>query len=156
MTLYCDGGHNKNTGDEAWASVVDEDYDDMVGQYKYLFDDMNIKNVKLPKSERLIAISKFNDVKKQQNNGAELLAFVMALRISNSSDKYKIIYSDSDLLVKYWSVKGINSITQKTMDKNKLKYVEEAIILRKKFENKGGNIVKILGKNNKADLGYHK
>ena len=42
------------------------------------------------------------------------------------------------------------------MDVIKLKYINEVIELRKKFETSGGVITKICGGENKADSGYHK
>ena len=153
--LYSDGGHNKMTGDEAWGSVVQGDGIDVVNKYKHLFLDLKLKNVNLPVGNRDIVISKFNDVKTQQNNGAELLAFLMALRISKLS-VVKYIKCDSELLVKWWTKTGPNPKTKRTMDPLKIKYINECILLRKEFEDKGGIIEKISGDDNKSDLGYHK
>jgi ribonuclease HI len=155
--LYSDGGHNKMTGDEAWGSVVQGDGIDVVNKYKHLFLDLKLKNVNLPVGNRDIVISKFNDVKTQQNNGAELLALLMALRISKSSSNIvKYIKCDSELLVKWWTKTGPNPKTKRTMDPLKIKYINECIILRKEFESNGGIIEKISGDDNKSDLGYHK
>jgi ribonuclease HI len=102
--LYSDGGHNKTTRDEAWGSVVQENGFDIIPLYKNLFTDLKVKNVNLPVGNRDIVISKFNDVKTQQNNGAELLAFLMALRISKfEKSRVKKIKCDSDLIVKWWT-----------------------------------------------------
>lgn len=151
--IYCDGGHNKHTDDEAWGSVVDETERDLVYEYKELLSDMSLKKVKLPKGERWIIVSKFNDVSSQQNNGAELLAMVASLRIAlYKNDVFDKIYSDSELIVKWWS-KNLNENKKKTMDKRKVQYIEEMINSRKKFT---GDIVKISGDANLADLGYHK
>lgn len=152
-TLYSDGGMNKMTGDEAWGSVVQQDGVDIVGDYLHLFTDMKTKRVMLPiVGERTIVIAKFTDVAYQQNNGAELLAFVMALRIANTVKTIKCIKSDSELLIKSWSVKVPKLAVQKKMDKNKLFFINEAIKLRKDFESRGGVIEKVAGKDNKADL----
>ena len=150
--LYTDGGHNKMTGDEAWGSVVQGQGVDIVPLYKTLFSDLKLKNVNLPVGNRDIVISKFNDVKTQQNNGAELLAFLMGLRIAKSTNIVKRIKCDSDLLVKWWTLNGPNPKTKKTMDPLKIKYINECIMLRKEFESKGGIIEKISGDDNKSDL----
>ena len=42
------------------------------------------------------------------------------------------------------------------MDLQKKKYIEECVSLRKEFEKRGGQIIKISGNINKADLGFHK
>lgn len=102
--LYVDGGHNKQTGVEAWGCVVNGNNDDMINKHKDIMQDLELKNVTLPVGNRTIIVSKFNDVKSQQNNGAELLALVAGLRIAIYSDEnISIIYSDSDLCIKYWS-----------------------------------------------------
>ncbi len=152
--LYADGGMNKQTGDEAWGSVVDDNYKDVISEYLHLVKDLNIKNVNLPAGSRNIVVSNFTDVKSQQNNGAELLSLLVALRVAKYNKDIEIIYYDSTT-VNCWSTKGPLAKTLKKMDKNKLAYIQECIELRKYFEGRGGKVLKIEGKNNKADLGYH-
>ena len=41
------------------------------------------------------------------------------------------------------------------MDPRKASYIDELILLRKKFEALGGELIKVKGDNNLADLGYH-
>ena len=154
--IYTDGGQNKDTGDEAWGSVVDSNSQDLVPLCLPLFADMKIKSVKLPHCTRSIVVSKFNDVKTQQNNGAELLALVMALRMAKKYPNIMQINCDSDLLIKWWTKGGVNPVTKKAMDRKKLAYVEEATILRADFEARNGVLNKIPGKGNLADLGYHR
>lgn len=158
-SLYVDGGMNKTTGKDAWGSVVykeDGKVNDAIGDYKDILDDLNLKNVILPAPciERKIVISNFSDVKTQQNNGAELLAMLIALRISKYNLLIKQIFSDSDLVIKYWSIGHYNATTVK--DPKKVAYINECMMLRKLFEKNGGKIVKIGGKENPADLGYHR
>ncbi len=112
-----------------------------MNRYPSLFSDMEIKEVELPiptseslTSNRYIIVSKFTDVKSQQNNGAELLALLFALRIASKEKKITCIKCDSDLLVKWWTKNGPNPTTKSKMDKNKLKYIQESIKLRKEFE----------------------
>ena len=154
MIIYCDGGHKqKISKDEAWGSVTDEKGVDLIPIYKDLFKDMNLKKVNLPsRGPAIIIISKFDDVKIQQNNGAELMAMIASLRIACHIAKFKCddrvneIRCDSDLICKYWS-KGKYSSTK--LSKEKIHWINECTTLRTLFE---GKIVKISGKDNIADL----
>ena len=67
----------------------------------------------------------------------------------------KIAYSDSSLMVDWWSKGHVNKKTLKTMDKLKYQYILECTSLRSDFEKRGGQVLKIAGKDNLADLGYH-
>lgn len=158
-TIYVDGGMNKKTGDEAWASVVDGDGNDLISQCRDLLDDMKIKSVDLPVGKRDIIVAKFADVKSQQNNGAELLAMLAGLKIAIScadkSSKIKIC-GDSDLIIKYWSKNWVTAKTRAKMSDEKQSAIKECAELREIFETKyGGSICKIDGGDNLADLGYH-
>jgi len=161
MALYVDGAMNRDTGCEAWASVVDASRRDVVGQYSNLFPDLTLKLVNLPVGQRVIAVALFNDVISQQVNGSELLAFIMGLRIAlykinDENENISYIYSDSQTIVQWWSKSGANPKTARTMDKRKLAFIQEAITERKMFEALGGQVIKIDGAINPADLGYHK
>lgn len=109
-----------------------------------------LKNV----DKRSIAVVYFPGVL-QQNNCAELIALVLALRLASIESRIKIIYTDSQLLEKYWSKNHVNENTKKTMDANKLAYILECATLRKQFEERGGTIQYISGDLNLSDLGYH-
>lgn len=152
--LYVDGGMNTQTGDEAWGCVVNSKGIDVISHFPELVNDLKIKSVILPVGQRKVCVSTFSDVKSQQNNGAELLSMLIALRIATVS-KVKEIKSDSELVVKWWSRNHVNVHTRKTMDKQKLEYIKECGELRTKFESQGGIITKISGNENLADLGYH-
>src|SRR3989344_3325251 len=136
-SIYADGGMNKQTGNVAWGCVVDSEGNDLIPGNKDLLSDLRLIDVVLPVGKRTVCISNFTDVKMQQNNGAELLAFIIGLRIASKSTKYKTLYTDSDLIYKYWSVNKKYSI--KCKDCNKAKFIIEAIELRTKFEDNGGN-----------------
>lgn len=151
MIVYTDGGCNKQTGKEAWGSVVDGSGNDLLKQFTELFTDIPSKKVVLPVGERVVLISNFPDVVSQQNNGAELLALVCGIRIALRIG-CKHIKCDSDLLIKWWS-KTLKS-NNKFCDE-KVKYIKELISLRVEFEKRGGVLEKIKGSENKADLGYH-
>lgn len=146
-TLYVDGGHNRQTGDEAWACVVDETGRDMIREWTLLLTDMQLKRVTLPVGDRTVAVSNFTDVTSQQNNGAELLSMLIALRISQHATVGSIC-SDSKLLVDYWSRGHANSVK----DAKKLAYIQECGRLRRLYT---GEVKKISGASNPADLGYH-
>jgi len=148
MKLYCDGGHSKQSGKDAWGSVTDEYGNDLLCEEK--INDMVIKVVNLPKrGTTTIIVANFPDVKAQQNNGAELLSMIQAMRIA-LRDNHDTICSDSDLVVKYWSTGHISPSAKLCEEKRSwIKYCGE---LRKEFESKEGKIVKISGKDNPADL----
>ena len=154
--IYVDGGCNSLTGKDAWGSVVDCFGKDLISKNTDLLNDMKLKNVQINSCDRSIIVCNFNDVSSQQNNGAELLSLIAGLRIAIKCDNIKRINSDSELIIKYWSVGHVNKKTKERMDPNKLKYINECAILRKTFETNGGQIIKISGKNNLADLGKHK
>lgn len=106
--------------------------------------------------KRHVAICKFDDVKVQQNNGAELIALVIGLRLAIVDSTIKKVYTDSQLLQQWWSKGHVNSKTWKDMDPIKQKYITECKFLREAFEKNGGCIEHISGDYNLADLGYHK
>jgi ribonuclease HI len=81
---------------------------------------------------------------------------LFGLRIALKDKTVSTIYSDSQLIVDYWSQGKINSKTKSKMDYNKLKIINEVAELRRRFEYEGGHIIKISGDSNPADLGYHK
>src|SRR5581483_6064592 len=116
------------TGIEAWASCVDEKAKDVVGEYRYLFPDLELRAVRLPKGDRIVAVAKFDDVQTQNNNGAELLAAIMALRIEQSHPDglvFKTIKSDSRLIVDRWSEEGASLKSTKNMDPRKVALILE-------------------------------
>ncbi len=152
--IYVDGGHGKYSGYEGWGSVIDDKGNDLLAKYFFLFPDMNVKKVSLPKEDRYIIVSSFSDVKLQQNNGAELLAMIAGIRIALYSGEYFEVRSDSQLCVKYWS-KSLSKSSSQKLSPEKISWINVLISLRKKLEEEGGNIVQIKGNENIADLGYH-
>ena len=154
QTIYVDGGHNKQTGKEAWGCVVDEVGCDLIAPHVTLFRDWQMRDVVLPVGPRYVFVAKFNDVKTMQNNGAELLAMVGALRLAEHyKEKVKIILSDS-LVVMGWS-QHFGEDRRKTMDPRKVALIDECIVRRRAFEARGGQVLKVAGNANKGDLGYH-
>lgn len=153
--IYVDGGHNKFTGKVAFASCVDSKSKCLLTKYSHYFEDITEKVVDLPVGTRTVHISNFNDVTSQQNNGAELMAMMAGLRIALTTKKYNLIYSDSSLVIDYWS-KSLRKNQEKGKDPEKVKIIREVISLRAQFEKMGGRIEKISGADNLADLGFHK
>lgn len=147
--IYCDGGQNRMTGVYAYGSVVDGYGNDLIGNYSELLSDMNLEEVVLPVGKRTIIKTFFNDVAEKQNNGAELLSMIAALRISINTGKYNTLYSDSQTVIS-WSEYG-TKITN--FSREKLNYINELVSLRRRFR---GNIIKISGNDNLADLGFHR
>jgi ribonuclease HI len=156
--IYCDGCCNKITNGNSWASIVDKNNNCLIKKYKNLLNlenEFNLIEHTVGSVIRDVIIVKFDDVKSQQNNGAELIALLISLKIANLLKNKITILCDSNLLIQYWSKGRINPKTKEKMDKNKLKYIEEVTLLRKKFEENGNILEKISGNDNKADLGFH-
>lgn len=151
-TIYVDGGYNNFTKPDAYASVVNGYGIDILNSVPELINDMNIKEVNLPIGKRFITVVNFTDVTTQQNNGAELIAAVIGLRLAIYFNSIGILVenvcSDSQLIVDNWS----KYLSKTAKDYNKIKYINELISLRKNFT---GNLVKISGNKNPADLGFH-
>lgn len=145
--MYTDGGCGKYSNGYGYASVVDENGCDLIQPYKHIIPSFDYEDVSLPVGKRTIIKCKFDGLT-QQVNGAELLGMIFSLTIYPFTG-HKVIYCDSDLIIKYWS-KGNCKIS----DKKELS--ELCSKLRTKFEQDGGKIIKISGKDNKADLGYHR
>lgn len=80
--IYSDGGCNKLTKSYAFGSVVDYKGIDLIKYNQDILGDFDLREVDLPVERRTVILANFNDCKTQQNNGAELLALVAALRIS--------------------------------------------------------------------------
>ena len=89
---------------------------------------------------------------KVTNNYGELLACKYALRIALDDNASKI-FGDSALIIDYWS-KGY--IKNDNNDPETIALAHEVKKLRWQFENRGGEVVRISGGSNPADLGFHK
>jgi ribonuclease HI len=155
--IYCDGACNSHTKIEGWGSVINSEGKDILNLENTIDCLSGIKNriEKLPVGSRRVLIANFDDVTTQNNNGAELLALLAALRIAIKHPIIKVINCDSELLVKWWSLGHVKKKTSNSMDKAKFNYIKECENLRKIFESRGGQIIKISGNENIADLGWH-
>ena len=149
--IYVDGGYGNYSSPYGYGSVVDRFEVDIIP--KYLFDNFTYKEVDLPIGKRHVILAKFDDVQTQQNNSAELFAMIFGLQVALTEPKYKIIYCDSTLIINYWSLGRFNKTN---LSSEKIKWIEHLTNLRKEFEKIGGQIIKIGGGENLADLGYHR
>lgn len=158
-TIFCDGCFNSVSSPDSWGSVVDCQGVDLIEPNRHLLCDMKLETKILPVGKRTVIICNFTDCRSQQNNGAELLSAVAGLRICMNSEKYKMLCTDSMLILNYWSkyLKACHTGENSKMDKIKMAYILELISLRQNFElNRAGKLKFIPGDNNLADLGYHK
>lgn len=89
---------------------------------------------------------------KVTNNYGELLACKYALIIALQDNAAKV-FGDSKLIIDYWS-KGY--IKMNNNDPDTVVLAQEVKKLRNQFEGRGGEVVRISGGANPADLGYHK
>lgn len=154
MKLYVDGCCNREIG--ACASVVDENGVDLIGRYCDFLESQKLMEWFVrktnPKNGRQVYEVRFNDVATQQNNGAELLAATLGILIALEYD-YDEVFSDSQLIVDYWSKK----LSTKIKDPKKLEVQKILIELTDLFTRiHRGRLTKISGDDNIADLGFHK
>ena len=91
-------------------------------------------------------------LKNVTNNYGELLACKYALKIALKKN-IKRVFGDSKLIINFWS-KGI--IRRKEVAKKTYLLSLEVKKLRIEFENKKGELLRISGADNPADLGFHK
>ena len=155
MQIYCDGCCNGESKGYGWGTVFSDKNEDLILRFPVFTDDMKMIEI-TPESGRRkgqkigMVACKFDDVV-QQNNGAELLAFIVALRIANLFfEQGTTVYTDSQLVFDYWSLGR-----HKIVNPEKVAWIKIAMALRKEFEGKGGKIVKIPGAKNIADPGWH-
>lgn len=86
------------------------------------------------------------------NNFGELLGCKFAIQIARKM-KRKKVFGDSGLVIDYWS-KGFikrTGVAEKT-----IALAEEVVKLRSLFERAGGEVRRVSGDDNPADLGFHK
>jgi ribonuclease HI len=153
--IYTDGSCGKHTFKQGWGSVVDEKGCDLLTGDDEACKGFVTRIERLPVGCRRVLITEFNDVNSQQNNGAELVALIVGLRIALRSSSVKIVCCDSELLTRWWSNGHIAKKTRRRMDPTKLTLIFECTRLRAEFEKIGGEVRKISGDDNLADLGYH-
>lgn len=161
--VYTDGAYNPTTHPYGWGSVVNSNGKDLleIAHKINIIPDIHTEIKNLPKGitpagPRRVIVEKFNDVATQQHNGTELLSMIIALKLAKKYPIIKEIRSDSDLIVKWWSIGHISKGKVNTIDPRKKDFIIQCGKLRTAFEKQGGKIVKISGDNNLADMGWHK
>ncbi len=84
------------------------------------------------------------------NNYGELLALKYAIEIAMKEDVKKV-FGDSSLVIDYWSKWRV----KKEVEEETFELARKVAALRGKFEKRGGEILRISGDHNPADLGFH-
>lgn len=134
--IYFDAGTGRGDGVE--ISVTDENGKDL------LFEVMHEKLVNIHGKHLL--------QKGKTNNYGELLSCLYAMEIARKKDK-KNIFGDSKLVIDYWSN---GYIKKKEIDPETVSLATEVAAYRRRFEAEGGEIKRISGGDNPADLGFHR
>ena len=134
--VYFDAGTGRGKGVE--VSVVDENGNNLLSDV-------------LPKKE-LNEFGKHLLKDGETNNYGELLACKFALEIAVKK-KVKKVFGDSKLVINYWS-KGF--VKEENFSREFFELIDSVMDLRKKFEKGGGAVIHISGKDNPADLGFHR
>ncbi len=134
--IYFDAGTGRGDGVE--ISVTDESGKDLLSEV------MHKKLVNIHGKHLL--------PKGKTNNYGELLACLYAMEIAMKKG-VKNIFGDSKLVIEYWS-KG--HIKKKEVDPDTVSLSMEVATYRKRFEMEDGEISRISGDDNPADLGFHR
>lgn len=123
--------------------------------------DMNGENLlhKVMSKSKINEFGKHHLGKSFTNNYGELMACEQALKLAMKYMNKKIhpelsrrIFGDSKLVVEYWS-KGF--IKRSDLPKATVKLADRVAKLRKEFEAVGGEVGRVSGDDNPADLGFH-
>lgn len=88
--------------------------------------------------------------KEVTNNYGELLACKYAIEIAMAED-IKRVFGDSKLVIEFWTKWHV----KKEVPEETFKLAREVAGLRKEFEEQGGEVIRISGDDNPADLGFH-
>lgn len=139
-TLYIDN-YKKRISGNSYGSVVQYNGRDVIENFKNLCLDMKFDNINLPISSKYVVLSKFKDVISKNNNGSELLAFLIGLRIAKYTGKVKTIKCDFKYIFKWLDLNNkMDKRLLSTIGPVKLKYINECILLLHDFKNKGGSV----------------
>jgi ribonuclease HI len=138
--VYFDAGTGRGQGVE--ISVTDENGANLLPR-KIIIDSLILERNQFGKYQLPVDFT---------NNYGELLAFYLACKIALTK-KIKKIFGDSRLVINYWSRGFVN---EKNVSLETLKLIDKVFLIREKFENNGGVVIYIAGRDNPADLGFHK
>lgn len=134
--IYFDAGTGRGKGVE--VSVTDERGEDLLG-------------LVLPKN-KINRFGKYRIREESTNNYGELLGLKFALVIADKKG-FKKIFGDSRVVINFWSRGFVKE--QEVTDKT-LSLIDEVVVLRSEFGKKGGAVICIGGRDNPADLGFHR
>jgi|SRR3989344_1039117 len=84
------------------------------------------------------------------NNYGELLACKYAIEIAMAED-IKKVFGDSSLIIDFWTKWRV----KKDVEEETFDLAREVAGLRSEFEKQGGEVIRISGGENPADLGFH-
>lgn len=133
--IYFDSGTGRGKGVE--VSVTDETGKDLL---KSVSPRLKLNRYgKLPLGTR------------PTNNYGELLAAKYALELAFKK-KARRIFGDSRLVIDYWSR---SLVKKKKVPGKTVQLAKEVARLRKRFESGGGEVLRIDGADNPADIGFH-
>lgn len=132
--IYFDAGTGRGSGVE--ISVTDE-------------RGKNLLHKALPKAG-LNRFFKHEVGGEATNNYGELLACKYAIEIA-MKEGVKKVFGDSSLIVDFWTKWRV----KKNVQEETFELAREVAGLRKKFEDTGGEVLRVSGDDNPADLGFH-
>ena len=87
------------------------------------------------------------------NNFGELQGLNLAIQVAQRLG-HKKVFGDSKLVIDFWSRGMIRKETAQDADLKRL--VDETTRLRRQFEAEGGEVLRVSGSVNPADLGFHR
>jgi ribonuclease HI len=144
--IYCDGSFRAGKSIYGYSTVTDENGIDLLS-----LKIPNSEVVESPTGKRVV-IPVYDKSVYQQNNYAELIALVHALKFGILY-RSEFIYTDSVTALAWSQGRYGKKIILSEM---KAKYINECSRLRLEFEKGGGVVKKVNGDDNVSDLGYHK
>ncbi|MBM3257377.1 MAG: ribonuclease HI [Candidatus Liptonbacteria bacterium] len=131
--IYFDAGTGRGEGVE--ISVTDEKGKNLLHKA--------ISKEELTRGKHLLG-------KEVTNNYGELLACKYAIEIAMAEDVKKV-FGDSKLVIEFWTKWRV----KKEVPEETFKLAREVAKLREEFEEQGGEVIRISGDDNPADLGFH-
>ena len=152
--LYCDGYCKVGPESYGYARVTDKSGKCVMNQVINInlegFTKVHVEEIPSPLGFIKCVKVRSIDTPQQQIQYAEIMALYLALYIA-CLNKSEIVYTDSTTAIAWSKCSKKAGIK----DKQKLKICELTQNLRDVYLGMNGKIIKIEGKNNLADFGYH-
>jgi ribonuclease HI len=140
--IYFDAGTGRGEGVE--ISVTDEHGKNLLHRA--------IPKTKLNRfGKHAVRVTSMHSAHDATNNYGELLALHYAIEIARKTG-IKKIFGDSKLVIEYWSQWKMK---RKELPEETIVLAEEVSAARERFEAAGGEVARISGDHNPADLGFH-